>query len=406
MWYKLLFSFVLAILASTQAFATNQNEHIYLLIGQSNMAGDSGIGAQDLVNHPRVRMLAYDDSNGKVWNTWHNFDQAPMHQVWTGVCPGNTFGRLMADANPGVTIRLVPLAVSGAPIEMFQKNVNRNDGGSFFLPPSNDWSGGYPWMQARIDAALSSTDGVIKGIIFIQGESNSGQAAWPAKAAGVINDLKNDYGTGNIPVLIGELYSPTFDFHNDQLIPQMRNQINNAHIISSAGLAGSGDNVHFSRQSFRDYGYRLADKMKELNSGTDNLIGTKRFKDGWQGFYFQSTSPDDWSVVLSGPFMPTWGSQQWEIESVGDDLYRIRNIWTGDSLGAGDLNEWNELYTSPTNEGWFSQEWYIEPVGDEFRLKNLWTGLYITSPEFPWEPMRQAELRTNWGSQRFSIEAP
>ena len=239
-----------------------------------------------------------------------------------------------------------------------------------------------------------------------RGESNSGQAAWPAKAAGVINDLKNDYGTGNIPVLIGELYSPTFEYHNAQLIPQMRDRINNAHIISSSGLVGAGDNVHFSRQAYRDYGYRFAKRMKELNSGTDNLIGTKRFKDGWQGFYFQSTSPDDWSVVLSGPFMPTWGSQQWEIESVGDDLYRIRNIWTGDSLGAGDLNEWNELYTSPTNEGWFSQEWYIEPVGDEFRLKNLWTGLYITSPEFPWEPMRQAELRTNWGSQRFSIEAP
>ena len=104
--------------------------------------------------------------------------------------------------------------------------------------------------------------------------------------------------------------------------------------------------------------------------------------------------------------MPTWESQQWQIESVGDDLYRIKNIWTGDSLGAGNVDEWNELYTSPTNEGWSSQAWYIEPVGDQFRFKNLWTGLYITSPEFPWEPMRQANLRTNWGSQRFSIETP
>lgn len=403
MWYRLLFSCVLAIFLSTQAFA--QEEHIYLLLGQSNMAGDSGHDSQDQVNHPRVQMLGFNNQSGTSFNVWHNFNLAPMHHEGTGVSPGNTFGRCMADANPNVTIRLVPLAIPGAPIELFQKGVPRP--GNFFLPPDNNWSGGYAWMQNRINAALNNSNGVIKGILFLQGESNASQSDWPEKAAGVINDLKSDYNTGNIPVLIGELRSDTFASHNAQQIPEMRNRINNAHIISSAGLTPANDDFHFSRQAYRDYGYRFAYTMKQQVPATSNnnsITGTKRLRDAWQGRYFMDSQS---SFVQNAPLMPTWDGQKWSIEFVSDNIYRLRNNQTGDYLGAISPLEWDDLYTYPLDPGFWSQQWHIHPAdGGRFRLQNRWTGLYISSPEFPWERMRQAVLRDSWNSQRFSLETP
>ena len=83
---------------------------LYLLMGQSNMAGRGKIGAEDKTPHPRVLVFT-------LANQWEPAVEPITHDKprMLGVGPGLAFGKAMAEAEPGVTIGLVPCAVGGTP---------------------------------------------------------------------------------------------------------------------------------------------------------------------------------------------------------------------------------------------------------------------------------------------------
>ena len=84
---------------------------LYLLAGQSNMAGRGTVSAEDTVAHPRVFALRADGSWSLARDPVH-FDKPRV----AGVGPGLAFGRALAEATPGVRIGLIPTAVGGTPI--------------------------------------------------------------------------------------------------------------------------------------------------------------------------------------------------------------------------------------------------------------------------------------------------
>jgi len=83
---------------------------LYLLIGQSNMAGRGEVEPEDRVAHPRV--LALDREN-----RWAPAVE-PIHfdKPIAGVGPGRAFGVAMAERDPSVRIGLIPCAAGGSPI--------------------------------------------------------------------------------------------------------------------------------------------------------------------------------------------------------------------------------------------------------------------------------------------------
>ena len=72
--------------------------HLFLLVGQSNMAGRGVVEAQDQTPHPRVLMLSKEGRWVPAVDPLH-FDKPSV-----GVGIGKTFGQLIAEANPGITI--------------------------------------------------------------------------------------------------------------------------------------------------------------------------------------------------------------------------------------------------------------------------------------------------------------
>ena len=56
-------------------------------------------------------------------------------------------------------------------------------------------------------AKLAQKDGVIKGILLHQGESNTGDKEWPNKVKGIYDNLINDLNlkAEEVPLLAGEL---------------------------------------------------------------------------------------------------------------------------------------------------------------------------------------------------------
>jgi len=242
------------------------NFHIYLLIGQSNMEGAPRAEAQDKVENPRIKVLGYRDypSLDRKYNVW-SVAVPPLHSSYTGVGPGDYFARTMIQSAPAnVTIGLVPCGLNGVDIDYFRKGVVSSRRKEFKIPPDDNWSGAYDWVVSR--AKVAQQYGVIKGILFHQGESDSGQTAWIGKVNEMVGDLRKDLNIPDAPILIGELlYGGACAGHNS-VIQQAVKTIPNAWLVSAKDLNGM-DKFHFDLASQRELGKRYALVMQAVQSG-------------------------------------------------------------------------------------------------------------------------------------------
>lgn len=164
--------------------------HIYLLLGQSNMAGRGIVESEDQQTHPRVHML---DKN----NEWKPA-RDPMHfdKLIAGVGPGLTFGKLMADADTNITFGLVPCAAGGSSIDAWK------------VGGYHDQTKSYPYDEALKRARIAMQVGQLKGIIWHQGESDSkpGQAeTYAEKLKVLIASLRKELNAPDLPVVVATL---------------------------------------------------------------------------------------------------------------------------------------------------------------------------------------------------------
>jgi hypothetical protein len=125
-------------------------------------------------------------------------------------------------------------------------------------------------MHTLVEVAkLAQKDGVIKGILLHQGESNTGDSQWPAKVKAIYNNLINDLGLNpdSVPLLAGEVV------HADQgglcasmntIIARLPQTLPNSYVISSSKCADATDNIHFNSAGYRELGKRYARKMLSI----------------------------------------------------------------------------------------------------------------------------------------------
>jgi hypothetical protein len=237
---------------------------VFLLIGQSNMAGGATPNEGDRVEDERIKVLGFDDcaATGRKYNEW-DAASPPLHACWTnGIGPGDHFAKTLIEALPeGDTIGLIPSAFPGAGIDMFRKGVDSTQRDDFFIPPDDHWQGAYDWMVER--ARLAQDDGgVIEGMIFHQGETDNGQSVWVDKVAEMVEDLRTDLGLGSVPFIAGELlYGGCCQGHNN-LVHQLPTKIDNASYVSTEGLVGI-DVFHFDPAGVRTLGARYGEAMAE-----------------------------------------------------------------------------------------------------------------------------------------------
>lgn len=129
--------------------ATLKQLDIYILMGQSNMAGRGKItDSLKGVHNPKVLML---DSNGQWVQAHHpvHFDKPSI----SGVGPGLSFGIAMSE-NTSNTIALVPCAVGGTSIEKW-------------LPGAYDKATNtHPYDDATKRITQAMKYGKVKGIIW------------------------------------------------------------------------------------------------------------------------------------------------------------------------------------------------------------------------------------------------
>jgi len=107
--------------AESPALPAKANFHLFLLVGQSNMAGRGTVTEADKIPHARVLMLNKAGEWVPAVDPLH-FDKPAA----VGVGLGRSFADAVAAATPGATIGLIPCAVGGSPIDAWQPGYNNS----------------------------------------------------------------------------------------------------------------------------------------------------------------------------------------------------------------------------------------------------------------------------------------
>ena len=237
------------LLASFAAFAEAPSDlQLFLLIGQSNMAGRGKVAPADEQTNPRILMLdkacAWVPAKDPV-----HFDKPKMAGV--GLC--SEFARCVAANAPGAKIGLVPCAFGGTSMDQWKPG-----------------SALYTNAVARMKVALQR--GQLKGILWHQGEADSAVAkvaTYPERFAAMIAQLRQDLGAEEVPVLVGELghFRPSSAPFN-AMLPQVAAAVRRCEVISAEGLGHGGDSLHFDRDALLLFGKRYFDAYERFSKKT------------------------------------------------------------------------------------------------------------------------------------------
>jgi alpha-L-fucosidase 2 len=254
--------------------APDKHFYVFLCFGQSNMEGFPGLEPQDKGPvDDRLQILAAVDfpNQARVKGNWYPA-VPPLCRPSTGLCPADYFGRTMvSNLPPNIKVGIVTVAVAGCKIELFEKTNYQS-----YAATAPSWMKniikGYdrdPYQHLVEMAKLTQKDGVIKGILLHQGESNSGDKEWPNKVKGVYENLLHDLNlkAEEVPLIAGELVPA--DQHGacagmNKIIDELPKTIPTAHIVSSAGCPSRPDHLHFTPEGYRELGTRYAQTMLPL----------------------------------------------------------------------------------------------------------------------------------------------
>ncbi len=252
--------------------APDPNFHIYLAFGQSNMEGQANIESQDKTVDKRFQVLwTTNETNcGKKLGKWSDA-VPPLASCSSKLGPADYFGRTMVEKTDSqIRVGIVDVAVAGCSIQLFDSPISQsymNQQAGWFKQRVEAY-GGKPYERLIEMAKKAQEDGVIKGIIFHQGETDAGDGQWPSKVKKVYDNIIKDLGLGNdVPFLAGEVLRSGSSRGANNNIAKLPQQSKNFYVISSEGFnqaLGDGQNVHFTSQEYRDFGKRYAEKMIEV----------------------------------------------------------------------------------------------------------------------------------------------
>lgn len=221
---------------------------LYLLVGQSNMAGRGIIKEQDTLIHDRVFALNAADEFVLAKEPLH-FDKGNR-----GVGPGLAFGKAMAEASNRKKIGLIPAAVGGTKISYWEPGNSRG-----------------LYEEAIRKAKVSMKYGVLKGIIWQQGESDSNTKDAPLykeRLLKLLTSFRRDLGSNNLPIVIGGLgdFLKSSQYKTvNKTLKEVADEIGNARFSEASTLGHIGDRLHFNTEAQRENGVKMAISMLEIS---------------------------------------------------------------------------------------------------------------------------------------------
>ena len=272
-----LLTFVLTALpfAWTRA-AVDPNFYIFLCFGQSNMEGAAKPEAQDLKSPgprflwmPAVDYPATDNLPARKMGEWYEAIP-PLCRPNTGLTPADWFGRTMVESLPkNIKIGVIHVAIGGIDIKGFLTDSIDN----YVKTKAPGWMKGMleaydnnPYKRLVTLAKKAQKDGVIKGILMHQGETNTGDPKWAGMVKQVYDNLCSDL---NLKPEEVNLYAGNIVQAGGQgvcigckkQIDELPNTLHTAQVISSDDCTNGPDRLHFDAAGYRELGCRYAEAV-------------------------------------------------------------------------------------------------------------------------------------------------
>lgn len=270
------------------------NFFIFLGIGQSNMQGKGTIGVQDTRSDAnftdsdwaRYKKMIVVNSNSSLVGTWTTA-KPPIVRPDTDLGVTDYFGRyLVKGLDERYKVGVLVLAVDGCSIRAFSKNesvVKSYLTEAKNSSPSQTWVteaakqyDNFPYKKLVKMAKIAQESGVIKGIIFHQGETDAYNDVWLDSVYALYNNLLTDLNLSvdSVPFIAGEPVQKSEGGACYNAIPwvdkipatfKQRTGKEIAYVASSVGCGkSSSDNYHFSSAGYRKLGTRYGEIMLPL----------------------------------------------------------------------------------------------------------------------------------------------
>jgi len=272
---SILMAFILAWGFQTPTHAkVDPNFYIFLCFGQSNMEGAARPEAQDMVSPgPRFLLMpAVDDpQRGRKMGEWCEA-LPPLCRPNNGLTPADYFGRTMIASLPKeIKVGVIHVAIGGIKIEGFMPDEISN-----YVKTAPGWMkgmleayGNNPYQRLVDLAKKAQKDGVIKGVLMHQGESNTGDKEWANKVQKVYDQLLGDLQLKpeEVPLLAGEVVQANGQgqcIAMNKQIDELPKTLHTAQVISSEGCSNGPDRLHFDAAGYRELGCRYGEKMAQL----------------------------------------------------------------------------------------------------------------------------------------------
>jgi hypothetical protein len=237
-----------------KSIPARENVWIFVLAGQSNMAGRGLIQPSDTM--PNNRILTINAVNELI------VAKEPLHFYepnLTGLDCGMSFAnRLLQGVEKEITVLLVPTAVGGS--------------------SSHQWLGDSVHREVKLMTnfrkRVSSVAkyGTIKAVLWHQGESDTNDKNIPGYAqrlAKIYEEFRMICGDPTLPILIGNLGS----YSENQLrwnavnaaIEEYASSDKNAFVIETFDLKSKADKIHFDAAGQRTMGIRMAETFLKIS---------------------------------------------------------------------------------------------------------------------------------------------
>ena len=223
--------------------------NVFLLMGQSNMAGRGLLSEVKAIESPNIQVFRN-----------HQWEPArePLHEdrPTAGVGLAMSFAETMIEKYPQAQIGLIPCAVGSSPL--------------------NKWlEGAELYIRGIAMAREGARNATIKGILWHQGENDSQNqedaVSYLDRFAGMIAAMRRELDVFGVPVIVGELgdyLKDKVNYDHFQIVNACLRKagevVPRCGCASSKGLTHKGDNLHFNASSLRQLGNRYAREYLRL----------------------------------------------------------------------------------------------------------------------------------------------
>ncbi|GAB4852253.1 hypothetical protein Ancab_016445 [Ancistrocladus abbreviatus] len=245
----------------------SQNKNIFILAGQSNMAGRGGV-----VNNTRTGVNTWDGVvpmecrpdpailrlNAELqWvEAEEPLDQDIDVNKTCGIGPGMAFANRMLQMVPGVgVVGLVPCAIGGTNISQWAR-------------------GGWLYRQMVERARAAAQDGgTIQAVLWCQGESDTVSKEDADKYKGRLEkffgDLRDDLESPMLPIIQVAIASGEGPYTETVRQAQLGIDLLNIRIVDAKGLPLGPDNLHLTTSAQVQLGKMLAQAYLQFLPGPE-----------------------------------------------------------------------------------------------------------------------------------------